>query len=107
MKYAVMLVTSSNLEEAKKIAYSLVENKLAACVNIIPQIISVYSWQEKINEDEEYLLVIKTRRPLFKAVKKKVLELHSYEVPEIIMLPVKEGHKPYLRWIQKETKGKK
>ncbi|OGH99230.1 MAG: hypothetical protein A2287_02695 [Candidatus Melainabacteria bacterium RIFOXYA12_FULL_32_12] len=105
MKYGVILVTSSSLEESKKIAHSLVEDKLAACVNIIPKIISVYSWQEKINEDEEYLLIIKTRRCLFKTIKQRVIDLHSYELPEVIMLPIKKGHKDYLKWIQKETKG--
>lgn len=107
MDYCIIMVTSSNIEESKKIAHFLVENKLAACVNIIPQIISVYSWQENINEDNECLLIIKSRKSMFKKIKKAVLELHSYEVPEIIMLPIKEGHKAYLRWLKNETREKK
>lgn len=106
MDYGVILVTSSSIEEAKQIAHKLVENKLAACVNIIPKIISVYSWQEKINEDEEYLLVVKSRKNLFKKIKKAILEIHSYDVPEIIMLSIKKGHKDYLKWIKKETMEK-
>jgi periplasmic divalent cation tolerance protein len=107
MDYGVILVTVSSLEESKKIAHALIESKLAACVNIIPKIISIYSWQEKINEDEEYLLLIKSRKELFKSIKKTVRDLHSYEVPEIIMLPIKNGLKDYLEWIRKETKGSK
>ena len=108
MGFCIIYTTTSNIDESKKIAYHLVESKLAACVNIVPKVISVYSWQDKINEDEEYLLVIKTQKNRFEDVKKAILELHSYELPEIVMLPIKKGHKEYLSWIKKEsTKVKK
>lgn len=105
MDYCLIFCTTSSIEESKKIAHALVENKVAACVNIIPKIISIYKWQEKINEDEEFLLVIKSRKHLFKNIRRIILNLHSYEIPEIVMLPIKKGHKEYLSWIKKETKN--
>jgi len=107
MDFCIILATSSNIEESKKIAHALVENKLAACVNIIPNIISVYSWQNNIAEDGEFLLVIKSRESLFNDIKQAILNLHSYELPEIIVLPIKEGHKDYLKWIEDETTEKR
>lgn len=101
--YSIIITTTSSIEEAKKLAHSLVENKLAACANIIPKIISVYNWKNQINEDEEYLLLIKTKEKNFEQVKEKIKELHSYELPEIIMIPVQNGLNDYLDWINKET----
>lgn len=103
MDYCVILTTTPNIDEAKKIAHCLVEKKLAACVNIIPEILSIYEWEEKINEDEEYLLLIKSRKSVFNELKDAILDLHSYDLPEIIMLPVEEGYKNYLDWIKKNT----
>jgi len=103
MDYCIILNTTSNIDEAKKIAYSLVESKLAACVNIIPKMISIYSWKEDIWEDEEYLIIIKTRKDNFEPVKDKIKALHSYELPEIVMLKLEDGFKDYLDWIGKET----
>jgi periplasmic divalent cation tolerance protein len=103
MEYCLILTTTSNIDEAKNIAHQLVQNKLAACTNIIPKIISVYSWKNEICEDEEFLLLIKTRKRLFDAVKESILKMHSYEVPEIIKLPVDMGYEKYLGWIKKET----
>lgn len=107
MDFCVILNTAPNIEEAKKIARYLVESKLAACVNIIPQITSVYSWKEEIIEDQEFLLLIKTRSSNFKAVKDAIIGLHSYELPEVIMLPIKKGLKDYLFWLEEETKATK
>ncbi len=101
--FIVTYVTVSSMEEAKKISYSLVENKLAACANIVPSITSVYTWQEKICEDQECLLIIKTKKELFPALQEKVKSLHSYTVPEIIALPILEGSESYLDWIRNET----
>jgi periplasmic divalent cation tolerance protein len=106
MDYSVILTTTPNIDEAKEIAHTLVEKKLAACVNIIPNVSSIYCWQDKIVDDEEYILVIKTRKEHYKAVKKTILAMHSYELPEIILLPIKDGYKNYLNWIKKETVSK-
>jgi len=103
VKFCAVFTTTSSLEEAKKIAHNLVESKLAACVNITPKVVSVYEWQDKINEEEECILLIKTRKELFDAVKERILSIHSYELPEIIMLSIKDGHNEYLEWIEKNT----
>ncbi len=103
MKFCAVFTTTSSIEEAKKIARNLVESKLAACVSIIPRVISLYDWQDKINEEEECILFIKTRKDFFNRVKETILSTHSYELPEIIMLSIKDGHKEYLDWIEKNT----
>ena len=94
--YCIILSTTSNIEEAEKIAHALVESKFAACVNIIPKIKSVYRWEEKVQNEEECLLLIKAKEAYFKKIELKIKELHSYKVPEIIMLPFNEGSKDYL-----------
>ena len=96
----VVFITTSNEEEAAKIARSLVEAKLAACVNIIKNIRSIYSWQGKIEDDSEVLMIAKTHRKLFGSLSAKVRELHSYAVPEIIALPIIEGSEAYLKWLK-------
>ncbi|MFA6988845.1 MAG: divalent-cation tolerance protein CutA [Candidatus Gastranaerophilaceae bacterium] len=103
MTYGVILSTISNINQAKKIAKKLVEEKFAACVNIVPKIISVYSWQNELCEDEEVLMIIKTRQELFEQTKNCILSNHPYAVPEIIMLPVINGLESYLNWIKSET----
>ncbi len=100
--YSVVLVTTSSLLEAKKIAKALLNKKLCACVNIIPKINSMYVWKGTLHDEKEVLLVIKTKKELFKQVSTEVKRLHSYTVPEVIALPVLEGHKAYLDWIAKE-----
>lgn len=102
--YGVVYCTVPNQEEAKRIAKILVEEKLAACVNIVPKIISIYSWKGDIVEDEEYLLIIKTQEKSFKNMKNKIISTHPYDVPEIIFLPIKMGYDKYLDWIKDETK---
>ena len=89
--------------EAPAIARALVERRLAACANIIPSIRSIYSWKGEICDDEEALLVIKTRRALFDALRAAVVELHSYEVAEVIALPIVAGNPPYVAWIDEMT----
>ena len=79
------------------------EERIAACVNLVPKIISVYHWNNNLCEEEEVLLIIKTRSDLFEQVKNAIIKLHPYEVPEIIMLPVKKGVEGYLNWIESET----
>ncbi len=99
----VVLVTVSSEDEAVSIARALVEAKLAACANIINNVRSIYAWQGKIEDDSELLMVIKTRRSIFSDLAEKVKELHSYDVPEIIALPIIDGSAEYLKWLNEST----
>ena len=101
--YIMVLTTCNSSETSSLIAETLISNKLAACVNIIKGVESVYQWQGKIEHDKEILLIIKTRESLFSHVKQTIQELHSYELPEIIAVPIKTGEKNYLNWIQSAT----
>ncbi|MBF0385486.1 MAG: divalent-cation tolerance protein CutA [Candidatus Omnitrophica bacterium] len=102
--YTVIFVTASSKEEAKKIAESLLADKLIACANIIEKVTSIYLWEGKIENSEEVLMVIKTKEELFDKVAAKVKSLHSYSVPEIISLPIEKGNKDYLSWIEECVK---
>ena len=99
----VALSTVGNAADARRIARALVERRLAACVNVVPGLTSVYSWKGAVETDEEVLLVIKTRRARFEALRAALLELHPYELPELIALPVEAGHPPYLDWLDAST----
>src|SRR5215472_12083203 len=99
----LVLTTAGSTEEAKKIAHALVERRLSTCVNIVPRIESVYRWKDKVEAAEEWLLLIKTRSSVFERVRDTIEELHSYELPECIMLEVAEGDKAYLDWLAKNT----
>lgn len=103
MKNIVVLITAPSSEEAVKIAKALVEERLAACANIIRDIRSVFRWEGKIEDDSEVLIVIKTREALFEDLEKRVRELHSYSVPEVIALPIVKGSEAYLNWLGEET----
>jgi len=102
-EFCAVFVTVGKVEEAEKIANALVEEKLAACCNMVPAIRSIYRWQGQICRDSETLLIFKTRRALFERLRARVKELHSYTVPEIVALPIVEGHRPYMEWLQAET----
>ena len=97
--YIVVLITAKDQEEAKKIADHLLSGKLAACVNIVPGVQSVFWWENKIDNAQEVLLIVKSKKTLFKRIVSAVREVHSYSVPEIIALPIVNGHKDYLKWI--------
>jgi len=99
----IILTTAGSQEEAAKIAHALVERRLAACINILPQIESVYRWQGKVETAQEWLLLIKTQTEFFERVRDAVKELHSYELPECVMLEVSDGSQKYLDWIAKNT----
>jgi periplasmic divalent cation tolerance protein len=99
----VVLVTAPTAERAAEIARALVEARLAACGNVVPQIRSIYRWEGKVQDDQEALLVLKTTRARFEALRERVLALHPYEVPEVIALAVEAGSAPYLAWIAGET----
>jgi periplasmic divalent cation tolerance protein len=99
----VVYITSHSEDEAAKIAKAIVEERLAGCVNIVKGIRSIYSWQGKIEDDAEVLMIIKTQRHLFESLKNRVKELHSYTVPEIIALPIIEGSEDYINWLKEVT----
>lgn len=95
----VVLVTAPTADKAAELARALVEEQLAACGNVLPAIRSIYRWEGKIHDEPEALLVLKTRAPLFEALKARVVALHPYQVPEVLRLDVTGGHLPYLEWI--------
>jgi periplasmic divalent cation tolerance protein len=100
---AVVLVTAGSEEQATQIAHALVSERLAACANIVSPIRSVYRWNDEVQTDTEHLLIIKTRANLVAKVAARVKELHSYEVPEVIALPILAGAKSYLDWLFSST----
>ncbi len=95
----IVLTTAGSHAEAKKIAHALVDRRLAACVNIVPHIESVYRWQGNVETATEWLLLIKTQAGCFERVRDAVKELHSYDLPECVMLEVAAGSNEYLNWI--------
>jgi len=97
--------TCSKAEEAESLARHLIEQRLAACVNVCPQVKSYYRWKGKIEADAEILLIIKTSRDLFGRLQSEWERLHSYEVPELIAVPIVEGAPNYLNWMQQELAG--
>ncbi len=99
MSAVIILCTINSQDSAKSIARSLVEEKLCACVNIIPNVCSVYRWEDKIEIDEEFLMLIKTGKHLIEKIKSRIIELHSYDVPEVVVLDISDGSKAYLDWI--------
>ncbi|NOY52715.1 MAG: divalent-cation tolerance protein CutA [Deltaproteobacteria bacterium] len=101
----VILITASSKEEARTLARDLVETRLAACANLLPGVQSLFHWNGKVEEAEEVLLILKSRAELFERIEARVRKLHSYEVPEIIALPILNGSAPYLAWIDAETGG--
>jgi periplasmic divalent cation tolerance protein len=102
-EFIVVYVTAPAEEEAERIARALVEKKLAACVNIVRNMRSIYRWLGKIEDEAEVLMIIKTRKEYFAHIRDMVKQLHSYSVPEIIALPVVEGSEDYLAWLGEET----
>ena len=99
MDFAIILTTASAVEEGQSIANTLVEKQLAACVNIIPKICSVYRWECQIQSETEVLLLIKTTKDLEAKVYREVQKVHSYDTPELITLPITNGSKTYLDWM--------
>lgn len=103
MDCIAVLITAPDEDEAAAIGRALVEARLAACVNIVKEVRSIYRWEGKVEDEPEVLMVAKTQASLFGALEKKVKELHSYTVPEIVALPLVEGSADYLKWLKEST----
>ena len=99
----VVFVTCGSEEEALKIAHALVEERVAACVNLVSPIRSIYRWEGKVWDENEWLLIIKTQMLRFDDLEKRVKSLHSYSIPEIIALPITKGYSSYLNWLKEMT----
>ena len=104
MEFIVIYCTVPNKKEGKEIAKKLVERKLVACVNIIDNVESVFSWDGEMSEAKEAMMIIKTKKDLFDKVQFIIQELHSYNVPEIIALPILLAEDTYLKWVEHETR---
>ena len=104
MDAIVVLVTTSSEEEATRLGKLLVEQQLVACVNILPKMKSIFRWEGQVSEEEECLMILKTRMSIFKALENTIIAQHSYEVPEIIALPIGAGLQPYLSWVSDMTR---
>jgi periplasmic divalent cation tolerance protein len=101
--FVVVLITVRDQEEGRKIADALVGQRKAACVNMVSQVSSLFRWEGKIEDEKESLLIVKTRAELFPELEALVRGLHSYQVPEIIALPIVQGNEAYLKWLGEET----
>lgn len=99
----LVLSTAGSEDEARRIAHHLVERRLAACVNIVPRIESIYRWQENVESSTEWLMVIKTTEERFPGVRDAIRKLHSYELPECIAISIEDGSPAYLEWIDQST----
>jgi uncharacterized protein involved in tolerance to divalent cations len=100
----VVLTTCGSSEEARRIAQELVTRRLAACVNIVPRIESVYLWKDKVETATEYLLTIKTTAAAFERLRDAIRELHSYDLPECVQIVIEDGSAPYLEWITESVR---
>ena len=102
--YIVLFITTATAEEAQQISRILLNQRKAACVNIVPKVSSLFWWQDKLDSAQENLLIIKTKTSQLNEIVRLVKEIHSYDVPEIIALPILNGSDDYLEWIDKEVK---
>ena len=100
----LVFTTLPSADKAAELAKLLVEERLAACANLLPAIRSIYRWQGKLQDENEVLLLLKTRAEHLERLKLRILELHPYDVPEVLAVPVEAGYQPYLDWIAGETK---
>jgi periplasmic divalent cation tolerance protein len=101
----VVLITAGSQEEAERIAQALVTEMLAACVNVVPGVTSIYRWDGQVQRDQEWLLLAKSRRDVLDRLVERVEALHSYDLPEIIALPLAGGSEPYLHWLESVVGG--
>ncbi len=103
MDLSFVYITAGSEEEARSIARTIVAEKLAACVNILPNMNSFYEWNGEVHDDRELVLICKTRAENFERLKTRVVELHSYDCPCVVELELKRGHAPFLEWIEAQT----
>jgi periplasmic divalent cation tolerance protein len=99
----LVLTTLPTADAAAEVAKAVVDEKLAACANILPALRSIYRWEGKIQDENEVLVLLKTRQAQYERLKARILGLHPYEVPEVLAIPVEQGNQPYLDWIARET----
>jgi len=99
-KFIMIKTTTEKIFDAEKISNTLVSEKLAACVQVIGPVISTYSWKENIEKTEEFILLIKTSEELKNSVEKRIKEIHPYELPELLVIPILDGSKEYLNWLK-------
>lgn len=105
-KFQIVLVTCATLEEARKIARAVVEKHLAACVNVVTHAVeSFYTWEGKLEDSSEYLLMMKTSEERLGELQKEVLSLHSYDTPEFVVVPIVAGSERYLQWLEESVKA--
>jgi len=102
--YIVLFITTATTDEAQRISKVLLEQRKVACVNIVPRVSSLFWWENKLDSAHESLLIVKTKASLLNEVIRLVREIHSYDIPEIIALPIVGGNQDYLEWIGKEVK---
>jgi periplasmic divalent cation tolerance protein len=100
----LVFTTLPSADKAAELAKALVEERLAACANLLPAVRSIYRWQGKLQDENEVLVLLKTRAEHLERLKLRILELHPYEVPEVLAVPVEAGYQPYLDWLAGETK---
>ena len=104
-KALVVFVTCPNRRHARRLAEALIRQRLAACVNILPNVQSLFWWHGRVDRAQETLLMIKTTTRRFEALRRCVCTLHPYDVPEVIAIPIQKAHQPYLRWIHTSLRG--
>lgn len=102
-EFCIILITASSVEEGERIAGSLVDHHLVACVNLVPSVKSVFFWEGKTDQQSEVLLIAKSRKTLLNQIIDHVKKIHSYSVPEIIAIPVIGGSEDYLKWVEETT----
>ncbi len=107
MNYRLLITTCPSMDEAEGLAEKLLTARLAACVNIVPGVVSLYEWRGKMEREQEFLLLIKSRADLFSELEKLLRASHSYELPELIAVPIEEGLAPYLNWIDTQLGNNK
>lgn len=105
LDFFVVLSTCPDAETAARISRSLVESALVACVNIVPGLRSIYRWNDTVQDESEVLMILKTTGPCLAAAREMLLSLHPYDVPEVVALPVADGHDAYLRWVSTSTRA--
>lgn len=101
-----VLVTAPDAEVGERLGRAMVEQRLAACANVVPGMVSVFWWEGAVQRSEEALLILKTTAPRLRELEARLIELHPYEVPEVLAIGVQGGHEPYLAWVREEVRGK-